>query len=182
MKVADILDQALAGLDKGFAGSKATEGALLDALGRSYHGLGLYPKAEEAHRKARAVREAALGPSHRDSLASAFRLAQTIWHCGRQAEAWRCSKRSWSDRSRRWGSTTPTRWTTRDDLYWHYAVERPGRRGDPAARGDAGGLRVEARPRPSHHPLDARQPGGGLPHGRPTRRGDRIARVEPEVQ
>jgi eukaryotic-like serine/threonine-protein kinase len=37
VKVADILDQALAGLDKGFAGSKATEGALLDSLGSVSH-------------------------------------------------------------------------------------------------------------------------------------------------
>lgn len=41
VKVADVLDQAAAGLEKEFAGSRATEGALLDALGRSYHGLGV---------------------------------------------------------------------------------------------------------------------------------------------
>ena len=121
VKVADILDQALAGLDRGFAGSKATQGALLDALGRSYHGLGLYPKAEEAHRKARAVGEAALGPSHRDSLASAFRQASTIWYCGRQAESVAMLEKALERQKAALGFDDPDTLETRDDLYWHYA-------------------------------------------------------------
>jgi eukaryotic-like serine/threonine-protein kinase len=83
VKVADILDQAFAGLAKGFSGSKATEGALLDALGKSYFGLGLFPKAEEAYRKAHAVRERALGSLHRDTLSSATDLARSLWQIDR---------------------------------------------------------------------------------------------------
>ena len=45
VKVVEVLDQAEAGLEKGFAGSRATEGALRDAVGRSYKGLGFYAKA-----------------------------------------------------------------------------------------------------------------------------------------
>ena len=87
MKVADILDQAMAGLDKGFSGSKATEGALLDALGQSYMGLGLVSKSEEAYRKARAVREAELGPDHPDTLESRRNLAIAFHAGGRFPEA-----------------------------------------------------------------------------------------------
>jgi eukaryotic-like serine/threonine-protein kinase len=87
MKVADLLDQALAELDKGFVGAKATEGALLNALGQSYLGLGLYPKAEEAFSKARVVREAALGPDHPITLQSSSNLASAIRAAGRLAEA-----------------------------------------------------------------------------------------------
>ena len=87
VKVADVLDQARAGLKKGFAGSKATEGALLDALGQSYKGLGLPQKAEEAHRKARAVREEALGPAHRETIRSAHQHSVALWEAGRPAEA-----------------------------------------------------------------------------------------------
>ena len=36
----------------------------LDALGRTYRGLGLYDRAVSLHTKARAVRETALGPDH----------------------------------------------------------------------------------------------------------------------
>jgi serine/threonine protein kinase/tetratricopeptide (TPR) repeat protein len=85
--VADVLDQAAAGLERGFSGSKATEGALLDALGRSYSGLGLPQQAEESHRKARAVRQQSLGASHRDTLRSATQHARTLWDIGRQAES-----------------------------------------------------------------------------------------------
>ena len=35
-----MLDRASERLDKEFAGSQATKGALLDALGRTYRGLG----------------------------------------------------------------------------------------------------------------------------------------------
>ena len=110
VKVAEILDQALDGLSKGFAGSRATEGALLDALGKVYVGLGLYAKAEEAHRRARTIREAALGPSHRDTLASASLRPSRSGTTAGWARAWQCSKVSWADK--RWCSdpTTPTRW------------------------------------------------------------------------
>ena len=50
-------------------------GALLDALGRTYWGLGLFDRAVSLHTKARAVREAALGPDHPDTLASRNNLA-----------------------------------------------------------------------------------------------------------
>ena len=70
VKIADILDQSLAELEKGFAGSEQTKGALLDTLGLSYVGLGLYPEAERALKKARSVREAALGPNHPETFQS----------------------------------------------------------------------------------------------------------------
>ena len=87
VKVADVLDQAAAGLEKGFAGSRETEGALLDALGRAYRGLGLPEKAEAAFRKARAEREIALGPSHRDTLKSTILHALALWDVGRRDES-----------------------------------------------------------------------------------------------
>ena len=40
VKVIDVLDKARAKLEQGFAGSQATKGALLDALGQTYKGLG----------------------------------------------------------------------------------------------------------------------------------------------
>jgi tetratricopeptide (TPR) repeat protein len=86
VKVVDVLDQAAAGLGRGFKGSKVTEGALLDALGRSYYGLGLYKEAEAMHRRARAVRESVLGQSHRETLRSATRHAGALWALGRPDE------------------------------------------------------------------------------------------------
>ena len=45
VKVADVLDRASDRLDQEFAGSQATKGGLLDALGRTYEGMGLYDRA-----------------------------------------------------------------------------------------------------------------------------------------
>jgi serine/threonine protein kinase len=42
IKVADLLDRAVDSLGKEFTGTAATRGALFDALGETYHGLGLY--------------------------------------------------------------------------------------------------------------------------------------------
>jgi serine/threonine protein kinase len=87
VKMADILDVAAASLQGDFAASDATKGALMEALGRTYLGLGLPAKAAEMHEKARALRAAALGPSHPDTLASMYNLAEAYRCAGRLAEA-----------------------------------------------------------------------------------------------
>jgi non-specific serine/threonine protein kinase/serine/threonine-protein kinase len=78
IKVVNVLDRAAEELDKRFDGSMATKGALLDALGRTSYGLGLFDRAEEWHAKARAVRESALGAHHPDTLRSCTGLAVAI--------------------------------------------------------------------------------------------------------
>ena len=84
VKVADVLDRASAQLDKEFAGSRATKGALLEALGLTYGGLGLFDEAVSLHTRERAEREAALGSDHpstlnsRDSLATAYVRADRL--------------------------------------------------------------------------------------------------------
>jgi tetratricopeptide (TPR) repeat protein len=87
LKVADLLDSATEKLDQKFAGSPVIKGALLDALGQTYCGLGLYIKAEKTITNARAVRETALGPDHPDTLASRNHLASAYLAAGRTAEA-----------------------------------------------------------------------------------------------
>ena len=50
VKVAEVLDRASERLDKEFTGIPGDPGALLDALGRTYQGLGLFDRAiEPAH-------------------------------------------------------------------------------------------------------------------------------------
>jgi serine/threonine protein kinase len=87
VQVADVLDRASAKLDKDFAGSPATKGALLAALGTTYQGLGLYDKAVSSHTKAAALREATLGPDHPDTLTSRHNLANAYRDAGRTSEA-----------------------------------------------------------------------------------------------
>jgi serine/threonine-protein kinase len=87
VQVADLLDRASERLDKEFAGSQTTRGALLDTLGLTYRGLGLYDRAVSLHWKARAVREAALGADHLDTLISRIHLANADAEAGRLTEA-----------------------------------------------------------------------------------------------
>jgi tetratricopeptide (TPR) repeat protein/tRNA A-37 threonylcarbamoyl transferase component Bud32 len=87
VKVADVLDRAGEQLDKEFGGSQATRGVLLDTLGTTFRGLGLYDRAVSIHTKARAVREAKLGPDHPDTLSSCNSLAIAYTDAGRLPEA-----------------------------------------------------------------------------------------------
>ena len=65
VKGVDILDRATEQLDRGFEGSQATKGALLNALGNTYQGLGVYDRAVSLHTKARCTRGRAGPRPHR---------------------------------------------------------------------------------------------------------------------
>ncbi len=69
--MADVLGQARKGLDKDFRGSPPVRASLLNAIGRTYMGLGLAAEAEEALAAAVAVLERALGPDHPATLGGA---------------------------------------------------------------------------------------------------------------
>ncbi|QDV32309.1 serine/threonine-protein kinase [Tautonia plasticadhaerens] len=87
VRVAEILDQAVERLETEFTGSQATRGALLDALGRTYRGLGMLEKAEGLLTRARTVLEGVLGPDHPQTLASRSNLANAYMDAGRTSEA-----------------------------------------------------------------------------------------------
>jgi serine/threonine protein kinase len=84
IKMADVLDRAVADLDANFAGSPKIKGELLDALGQTYTGLGLTAKALDVLEEARTVNQAALGPDHPDTLGvnidifQAYRIARRL--------------------------------------------------------------------------------------------------------
>jgi serine/threonine protein kinase/tetratricopeptide (TPR) repeat protein len=87
VKVADLLDRASGRLDRDFGGSPLTQAALLNALGSTYHGLGLYEKAMSLHARAGAGYESALGSNHLDTLAARYNLANDYWEAGRISQA-----------------------------------------------------------------------------------------------
>jgi eukaryotic-like serine/threonine-protein kinase len=87
VKVADVLDRAVNRLDQEFTGSLASKGAMLDALGWTYLGLGLYDRSVTILTQARAVRQAALGPDHPETLRSCNNLANAYRSAGQLPEA-----------------------------------------------------------------------------------------------
>jgi serine/threonine protein kinase len=87
VKVVDILDRASQRLDRSFDGSQETRGALLDALGRTYYGLGLFERSAGHYDRAYRVREAALGPDDPSTLGSRNGLGAAYMAGGRASEA-----------------------------------------------------------------------------------------------
>jgi tetratricopeptide (TPR) repeat protein/tRNA A-37 threonylcarbamoyl transferase component Bud32 len=87
IKVADLLDRAVAQLDDRFAGDPKIRAELLDAVGQTYHGLSLIPEGTKVHERAWSLRKRLLGPEHADTLRSMARLANGYVGAYRPAEA-----------------------------------------------------------------------------------------------
>jgi serine/threonine protein kinase/tetratricopeptide (TPR) repeat protein len=82
-----VLDQAAAKLEGPFADPTRTKGALLDAMGTTYLGLGAYDKAALSYERAVAVRRDALGADHPDTLFNCQKLIYAYERAGRWADA-----------------------------------------------------------------------------------------------
>ncbi len=70
LRVVEVLDGAVKGLESDASIPPAIKGKLFHVLGMSYKGLGQFLKSKEVMETAIKIRESALGPAHRDTLAS----------------------------------------------------------------------------------------------------------------
>jgi serine/threonine-protein kinase len=128
IRVAEVLDRAVDSLDKEFTGAEATRGAMLNALGETYLGLGLYEKAVATHAKARAVREAANGPDHLNTLQSRNNLARAYVAAGRTSDAIRMHEETLKQFESKLGPDHPDTLNSRNNLAAAYT--RAGRAND----------------------------------------------------
>ena len=87
IKVIDLLDRAVAKLEQGPPGPEASRGALLDAIGKTYLGLGQYSRAAEILAKAFEFRKVLLGPDHPDTLLTRNGLGTAYMAAGRLSVA-----------------------------------------------------------------------------------------------
>src|SRR5262249_13646640 len=87
VKVADLLDRALADLNRKFADSPKLKRDLLAGLALTYQGLRLYATAAALFEKALALRHVTLGADHPDTLDLMGELAHAYSHAGRPDEA-----------------------------------------------------------------------------------------------
>ena len=156
---------------------QATEAALRDALGPVVHGLGLYAKAVDMHRKAMTVRETTLGPSHRDTLRSAYSTSPPLLGRRPASEAMPWTRRRWKLREAA-GPRPPRHarepWPPRQVP----RARRPDRRGDRRlheATLKLGPSRSSAPTIPTRSPAAATSP-WPTADGRPASRGGRAAR------
>jgi tetratricopeptide (TPR) repeat protein len=114
--VAEVLGQAESKLEGQFASSPRVAGELLQALGQTYYGLGLYDKAAAVHQRAVLVRQSSLGPDHPQTLASRNELAEADFAAGRKAEALVLFEQTLKLREARLGNDHPDTLTSRNDL------------------------------------------------------------------
>jgi tetratricopeptide (TPR) repeat protein/tRNA A-37 threonylcarbamoyl transferase component Bud32 len=87
IKVVELLDRAAAKLDSEYAGDPKIKAELLSSLGRTYHGLGLYPEAIAVSEKSWSIRKAILGPEHADTIRSMADLGGELGAAYKTAEA-----------------------------------------------------------------------------------------------
>ena len=124
VKVVEILDRAVQRLDEDVAGSEATRGALLDALGQTYQGLGLPAEAVRLMERARAVREKALGPGHLDTIRTRCRtISLYADHAGRIADAVKLGEATLELAESRLGTDHPDTIECRDNLAGAYQAD-----------------------------------------------------------
>jgi tetratricopeptide (TPR) repeat protein/tRNA A-37 threonylcarbamoyl transferase component Bud32 len=120
VKVADVLNRAVGELDEITTWSPATKGALLDALGQTYFGLGLNDKAIATHETARALRETSLGPDHPDTLVTRNNLAYAYRAAGKTAAAIRLHEETLRLQEAKLGPDHPDTLVSRNNLALAY--------------------------------------------------------------
>jgi eukaryotic-like serine/threonine-protein kinase len=141
VKVVELLDRAVDQLRAEFKGTEATKGALLNSLGRTYYGLGLNKKATELHTEALAVREAALGPEHSDTLCSRNDLAEDYRAAGRLADAIALHESTLKLWEAHYGSDNSNTLNSRSNLA--FAYQTAGRTAEAIAMNEAALKRME---------------------------------------
>ncbi len=87
VKVVDVLDRAATNVDADFADQPANRAALLETLGRTYHGIGQYRKANEVLSRALFLRRQTQGPNAPATLAVMTFLGNTLVALDRNAQA-----------------------------------------------------------------------------------------------
>jgi tetratricopeptide (TPR) repeat protein len=148
IKVADVLEKAAQKLDKEFTGSQATKGSLLNTLGLTYLGLGLYDGSVSLLTKAVAVRQVALGPDHPSTLTSRSNLALAYCSAGRTTEAIALDEETLRLREARLGPDHPETLASRNNLAIDYSSA--GRLSEPIVLEEATLKVKEAKLGPNH--------------------------------
>ena len=87
LTVAALFGQAVEQLETTFPNQPLIQAALLNAIGQTYVGLGLYQKAVSVLERARDLRRTELGEDHEETLTSMNNLAQAYESAGKRDQA-----------------------------------------------------------------------------------------------
>ncbi len=107
LTVAELFDQAAEQLATKFPNQPLIQARLLDAIGQTYHGLGLFPKAIALYERAWELDRNELGEHHEDTLAMMNNLAVMYRSVGRLADSVPLHEKTLQSRKSRFGDEHP---------------------------------------------------------------------------
>ena len=87
VRVVDVLDRAVAGLDTAFSGQPELEADMSFTLAVTYRGLGLYERSEAQAAAAHELRSELYGPDHLETLLALDHLGRALLHLDRNDQA-----------------------------------------------------------------------------------------------
>lgn len=114
--VAELLDQAVETLPQELKDEDELRAELLEAIGETYRGLGLFPKSVTAHRAARDIRLDLFGERHVDTLTSMHNLALALTEAGNLESALTVAQRTLRRREQLLGKEHPHTLITKGNL------------------------------------------------------------------
>ena len=118
--IAETLDRAVTDLEQSFRDDPLVRAALLEAIGASYRGLGLYDKSIAVLENARDLRAASLGPNDPLTLDSTNQLAWACLEKGDMSRAITLYEATLAGRSAALGPDARDTLIAMDNLGWAY--------------------------------------------------------------
>jgi non-specific serine/threonine protein kinase/serine/threonine-protein kinase len=107
IKAREILDKAAREIHSGLSKNPEVQAQMMQAMGRVYGNLGLYPQAKSLFASAVEIRHRVFGPQSPDTLTSMSSLARTLDQLGQFSEAEKLERETLSIRTRVLGSEHP---------------------------------------------------------------------------
>jgi tetratricopeptide (TPR) repeat protein len=149
LKVRTALDRAAAGIEGKFQDEPLVEAAIRHTLGVTYRDLGLFDEAQRHADRALALRRAAQGGEHRDTLASAREVALLYRRRGNYADAETLLTSTLESHRRTLGDEDPDTQVTRGDLASLYREQGKYAQAEPLL---TTALELSTRTRGEDHP------------------------------
>src|SRR5207245_8153150 len=118
--IAEVLKRSAQELPSAANLEPATRGALLNAIGQTYYGLGLSGEALAVWEQTRAFQQQHLGPDHPDTLQSMNNLAAAYLAVGRLTDALPLFEETLKRRTATLGPDHPGTLATMNNLAWTY--------------------------------------------------------------
>jgi eukaryotic-like serine/threonine-protein kinase len=119
----EILDKATIDIDKGLEEDPEVRAQMLQTMGRTYDGLGLYPRAQELYEHALDIQRRVLGPKDQKTLNTSKMLAWTLYEQGHNSDAEKMLRQTAEVQRQVLGPRHPDTLATMNRLGWTLTLQ-----------------------------------------------------------